>query len=79
MLKELTRETKREKVDERGNITYEWHRAGKNELWDLLVYGHAAVEILAWQICVQHFELDTVNWDHFWSYLEEHKPFFTEP
>lgn len=81
-LKELTVETRREKVDENGNTTYYWHRPGgnsRNELWDLLCYGHAAVEVLAWAICIQHFELETVDWSKFWDYIEDHKLYFTEP
>ena len=69
-LKELTVESRREKTDENGNTVHYWHRpnAAKNELWDLLVYGHASVEVWAWDICVQHFELDSVNWGEFWAY-----------
>ena len=72
-LKELTVEIRREKKDDKGNSTYEWYRPGnaRNELWDLLGYGHAAVEILAWGICIQHFELDTVDWNRFWDYAGE--------
>lgn len=79
-LKELTVEYRREKVDDRGNTIYEWYRPGnaRNELWDLLVYGHCAVEVLAWSICIQHFELDTVDWPQFWEYLETEKLYFTE-
>jgi phage terminase large subunit GpA-like protein len=71
-LKELTKEIRREKRDDRGNVSYEWYRPGnaRNELWDLLVYGHAGVEILAWSICIQHFELETIEWDKFWEFLE---------
>ncbi len=71
-LKELTVETRREKVDDRGNTTYEWYRPGnvKNELWDLFGYGHAAVEIFAWTLCIQHFELETVDWTRFWDFAE---------
>jgi phage terminase large subunit GpA-like protein len=71
-LKELTVETRREKKDDRGNTTYEWHRPGnaRNELFDLLGYGYAAVEIIAWGICIQHFELDTIDWGQFWEYAE---------
>ena len=70
-LTELTVERKREKKDPRGQTTYEWYRPGNapNELWDLLVYGHAAVEILAWLICVKHFEA-AVDWAWFWSHWE---------
>lgn len=69
-LKELTREVKREKKDDRGRVSHEWYRPGNapNELWDLLVYGHAAVEILAWAICVREYELEKVDWDQFWQF-----------
>ena len=62
-LKELTVETRREKDDGRGNVTYFWYRPGnaRQELWDLLGYGHAAVEIMAYSICIQHFELEIVT------------------
>lgn len=78
-LKELTAETRKEKFDERGNVSYVWHRSGnaRNELWDLLVYGHAAVEILAWQLCIKYFETEKVDWEMFWDYVEEQKLFFT--
>ena len=78
-LKELTVETRRESKDEKGIVTYFWHRPGnaRNELWDLLVYGHAAVEILAWAICIQHFELDTIDWPKFWDYIENEKLYYT--
>lgn len=71
-LKELTVETRRKKVDARGSESYEWHRPGgvKNELWDLLVYGSAAVEILAWDLCVKKYEMETVEWPQFWEYME---------
>jgi len=71
-LKELTVETRVKKQDENGNTTYVWHRPGnaRNELWDLLVYGHAGVEILAWNICIQHFELETIDWAEFWTFAE---------
>jgi phage terminase large subunit GpA-like protein len=71
-LKELTVESRREKTDDKGNTVYYWHRPGNapNELWDLLGYGHAAVEILAWSICIQFFEMDSVNWPDFWDFAE---------
>lgn len=69
-LKELTVESRRERTDEKGVVSYYWHRpsGAPNELWDLLGYGHACVEILAWNICIQHFELKKVEWDQFWKY-----------
>ena len=79
-LKELTVESRREKTDPNGNISYVWHRPGNapNELWDLSGYGYAAVDILAWNICIQHFELETIEWDKFWDYLEGEKLYFSE-
>ena len=74
-LKELTAEIRRKEIDKNGNVSYVWHRPGNkpNELWDLLVYGHAAVEILAWNLCIQHFELKTIDWPRFWDYIEANK------
>jgi phage terminase large subunit GpA-like protein len=78
-LKELTVETRREKRDDRGNTTYVWHRPGnaRNELWDTVGYGHAAAEILAWQLCTQTFELDNVDWTRFWDYIEAEQLYYT--
>jgi phage terminase large subunit GpA-like protein len=79
-LTELTVESRKERKDEKGIVTYFWHRPGnaRNELWDLLVYGHAAVEIMAWSICIQKFELDTVDWSRFWDYVENDNLYYTE-
>lgn len=69
-LRELVAEVRREKTDDRGNVVQQWHRPGNkpNELWDLLVYGNAAVEVMAWMICIQHFELETISWSDFWQF-----------
>jgi len=79
-LTELTVETLGEKTDDRGNVVYYWHRPGnaRNELWDLFVYGNAAVEILAWSVCVKQFELKTIDWQQFWDYITDEKVYFTE-
>lgn len=79
-LKELTIETRREQIDANGNSTYVWYRPGnaRNELWDLLCYGHAAVEILAWSICRKSFELETIDWPTFWSYIENDSKFYID-
>lgn len=71
-LKELTVETRSKQTDSRGVVSYPWHRphGSDNTLWDLLIYGHCAVEVIAWRICIQHFELDTINWDQFWDFAE---------
>ncbi|MCP4209833.1 MAG: hypothetical protein GY767_22720 [Shimia sp.] len=78
-LTELTKETRRKKTDGRGAESYEWYRppGARNELWDLLVYGHAAVEMLAVATCIDHFELESVDWAQFWDYLEQDSPHFT--
>ena len=72
-LGELTVEYRRSKEDARGNITYEWHRpsGSHNELWDLLVYAHAGVEILAYITCIIQHKMDKVDWVAFWDLLEE--------
>jgi phage terminase large subunit GpA-like protein len=71
-LKELTVETRKEKVDANGNTSYFWYRPGnaKNELWDLLGYGYAGVEIFAWHLCIKHFELERIEWREFWEFAE---------
>lgn len=71
-LKELTKETRREKRNDKGEVHYEWHRPGNapNELWDLLVYAHAGVEIFAHTITIKEFELETIDWPQFWDFVE---------
>lgn len=72
-LKELTAEKKVKSLDNKGNESFSWHRpsGAKNELWDLLVYGHAAVDIIAYNICVVQHEKDDVVWPEFWQYMED--------
>lgn len=70
-IKELTAEVKKEKTDARNNISFEWVRRGRNELWDLLVYGHALVEIIAWDLFTRQYEKDGINWPEFWDFMEE--------
>ena len=79
-LRELTREVKKKKTLPNGQEEWIWHRPGgaPQELWDLMVYGHAQVEILAWMMCVQHFEVEAVDWQWFWNILEEQKIYFSE-
>lgn len=73
-LKELTRETKVEKIDPRTKqrVGWEWHRpsGAKNELWDCLIYASAALDMLAWDYCRLQLELDQVNWAMFWDFCE---------
>ena len=82
-LKELTVEVKRERI-EKGTgkrLGFEWHRPGgaNNELWDLLVYANAALDLLAWEVCRNNIELEAVNWTAFWDLLQEQKPYYLDP
>lgn len=72
-LKELTTEYKKRVTDSKGKKKYIWHRPDgvRNELWDLLVYGHAAKDIMAALLCVDSWGEDEVNWDDFWDYYED--------
>lgn len=71
-IKELTVESRREVTDADGRTSYVWHRPGnaRNELWDLLCYGHAIVEIYAWNVCIKQFGLATIDWPRFWKWKE---------
>lgn len=68
-LKELTRERRTPKTDERGRTVHIWYRppGAPNELWDLTIYSHAAVEILAWHYCVRQLEMEAISWPDFWE------------
>lgn len=76
-LKELTVEKKIEKRDARGNVSFEWHRpsGSRNELWDLLVYANAALDIIANAIC-RDAGFDEVDWEHFWQSCEAGRFFY---
>lgn len=77
-LKELTVESRRKRENLlTGSYSWYWYRPSgvENELWDLLVYCHAAVEIIAWKICVEQHDLPAVDWDNFWDYLEDSEVF----
>jgi len=82
-LKELTVEVKREKIEKitGKRLGFEWHRpsGAANELWDTLIYANAALDVIAHNICVQYWELETVNWSLFYDACEQQKPFFSEP
>lgn len=67
-LKELTVENRREEVNEKGETRMVWYRPNaRNELWDLLVYGHASVDMLAWDMCCTQMGLEVVDMDAFWE------------
>ena len=72
-LKELTTEYKKRKTDTKGHKKYYWHRPDgvRNELWDLLVYGHAAKDVMAQMLCVDTWGDEEVSWPEFWDYYEE--------
>jgi terminase, large subunit len=81
-LKELTVETKKERI-EKGTgkrLGFHWQRPGgsANELWDLLVYNNAALELLAWDVCRRQMELDFVNWNAFYDRALQERLYFTE-
>lgn len=69
-LKELTVEFKRPKKDKNGETATEWYRppGTRNELWDLLVYCHAAIDILARLVCLNNLDLPELDWAAFWDY-----------
>ena len=71
-LKELTSEIKREKIEKSTGkrVGFEWHRRGANELWDLLVYNNAALDLIAWDHCRRVLLLEFVSWPTFWDDCE---------
>ncbi len=73
-LKELTVETRREKIDQTTGkrLGFAWFRpsGADNELWDLLVYANVALDIIAFEICMQQHELEQIDWDLVWRELE---------
>lgn len=81
-LKELTAETKQEKIDQRTGqrLGVEWRRTpgAANELWDLLVYNNAALELIAWNVCRGQLEMEFVNWPGFYDLCQQQK-LFIEP
>jgi len=70
-LKELTVERKVEIFEKGTNrrLGYQWYRPSsvRNELWDLLVYNNAALEMIALQQCIEVHKLETLNWSKFWQ------------
>lgn len=81
-IRELTQEFKRERIDRQTGrrVGFEWYRrkGSRNELWDLLVYGTAALEVLAWDWCRNHMGYDVVDWTEFWATAENDSLFFTD-
>lgn len=84
-LKELTVETKVEDINPVTNALkgFKWHRpsGSDNELWDLVNYNNAAIDILAWDILVRQGERESVNWLEFWEFCASGangQPYFYE-
>lgn len=80
-LKELTAETKVEKRDgSKKLIGYEWRRpsGAANELWDTLIYANAALDMLAWDLCVNQLEMEAVSWPDFYRRCEQERLYFTD-
>lgn len=80
-LKELTAEEKRKKLHPVTNeqIGWTWHRphGAKNELWDLLIYANAALEAVAYEMCVTDMGLDGIDWNEFHRICEQNQLFFS--
>jgi len=80
-LKELTTEQKRERINRvtKQRDGFEWYRraGAKNELWDLLIYNAAALDIIAFDVCLNNLNLEYVNWVAFWDLLESENLFRT--
>jgi phage terminase large subunit GpA-like protein len=74
-LKELTVEVKREKIEKTTGkrLGFEWHRPGgaDNELWDLIVYNNAALDLVAHDVCIRQQEMAFVNWVYFYERCSE--------
>jgi phage terminase large subunit GpA-like protein len=72
-LKELTVETRRAKVDPSSGraLGFTWHRpsGADNELWDLVIYNNVALDILAFDLCMQQMGLEQIDWDLFYREL----------
>lgn len=80
-IKELTAEQKREKIEKTTGkrLGYEWYRpsGAANELWDLLVYNGAALDLIAWDVCRNQLDLEFVNWPGFWDLIEGERSYFS--
>ncbi len=80
-LRELTVETKREKIEQTTGkrVGWEWHRpsGAKNELWDLIIYNNAALDMIAHDICRRQLDLEVVNWQGFYDLIENEQVYFT--
>lgn len=81
-LKELTEEEFREVTSKTTGLkSWTWDRRpnSRNELWDLSVYNRAALDIIAFMVMREHFELEAVNWTEFWQFAENEGAWYTDP
>lgn len=80
VIKELTGETRRDKVDKQtGKILgSEWHRTRDNELWDLMQYNSAACDMLIYDVCINRLELERVDELLFWDLVEKEELYYTK-
>lgn len=69
-LKELTTEIKTPDIDPitKALRGFKWVRSGDNELFDLLMYNNACLDLLAYDLIVRIGERDSVNWPEFWEF-----------
>ena len=81
-LKHLTVEYKRQKMNERTGqpMGWEWYRpqGSRNELWDLLIYAVAGLEIVAWELLINQLEREYVEWGEFWELVISNKLYYTD-
>lgn len=70
ILKELTAESRDPDIDPvtKNLRGFKWIRKGENEMFDLIVYNNAALDIMAWDICVNQGGRDDVSWEEFWDF-----------
>lgn len=79
-LKELSVEHKVEVKDENTGRSYgyRWHcsKGVRNELWDLLIYNNAALEMLALEYSRIDLESDVILWNDFYENCEKFNLYF---
>ena len=82
LFKELTAESKKEKIDKNTNLRvgFVWHCSPgvDNHAWDLTIYSHAALDVISLAVCEAYIKIDFRDWKLFWEYLEKEKLFFDE-
>ena len=70
-IKELTVEYRAKQTDAATGreLGHKWVRpkGADNEAWDLLVYNSCALDVLAWDFCINTMEHEFVDWSQFWQ------------